>query len=193
MPSTQALGALLLCLAGFAFGLAFDLYRVLRRLSNPGRMLTIICDLLFWLVYAVWIFALLLRTNAGEVRYHVFLSIATGAWLYFWLFSRRLVRAWHTIIYRLMRAASRIADWLSRVLDACLLVILWPYRVIVNWVLRPLWRIVSFLLTPALLLFGWLDRQSRKIWRWLTRPLVRWGENIRRAMARILTPPTKES
>src|SRR5690554_4224123 len=109
MPSTQALGALLLASAGFVFGLALDFYQVLRRLSNPGRLMTIACDLLFWLVYFVWIFVLLLRISGGEVRYHVFLSLAVGAGLYFWLFSRRLASAWHTLLYRLMWTLDKVA------------------------------------------------------------------------------------
>ncbi len=193
MPLTQALSAVLLCLAGFAFGLAFDLYRVLRRLSNPGRIMTVVCDLLFWLVYAIWIFVLLLRTNAGEVRYHVFVSIVAGASFYFWLFSKRLASAWYIIIYRLMRAVNRVADWLSRALDVGLKVVLWPYRMLVRWLVRPLWRVVTFLLSPVLLLLGWIARQVHTFGGWLTRPLRRWSDRARRALARILTPPTKES
>lgn len=193
MPLTQALSAFLLCLAGFAFGLAFDLYRVLRRLSNPGRIMTAVCDLLFWLVYAIWIFVLLLRTNAGEVRYHVFVSLAVGASFYFWLFSRRLAKAWYTIIYRLMRAADRTANWLNRALDVCLKVVLWPYRMLVHWLVRPLWRVATFLLSPVLLLLGWIGSQVHTLGAWLTRPLRRWTNRARRAVARILTPPTKES
>lgn len=193
MPLTQALGALLLASAGFAFGLALDLYRVLRRLSNPGRLLTAICDLLFWLAYAVWIFVLLQRISAGEVRYHVFLSIAAGVSIYFWLFSHRLGRAWYTLIYRLMRAANRIADWLSRALDAVLAIALWPYRTAMHYLIRPIWRMACFLFRPLSLLLKWLQQQLARLLRWLTSPLRRLFSRLRCAIAKILTPPTKES
>lgn len=193
MVATQALGALLLALAGFAFGLALDLYRVLRRLGRPGRILTVVCDLLFWLAYASWIYILLLRTNAGEVRYHVFLCLAAGAGSYFWLFSRYLANAWYTVIYRLMRAANRIADWLSRAVDACLLVLLWPYRVLVRYLLGPLWRLGCWLLSPLLWLQAALLGQVRKAARWLFFPVVALARRLQTALAKLFQPPAKDS
>lgn len=193
MPSTQALGALLFLISGFAFGLAFDLYRVVRRLSDPGRWLTITCDFLFWLVYTVWIFALLQRVNAGEVRFYVFLCIGAGAALYFWLLSRHMARAWYIVLYRLVRAISWVANLINRALEACVRVVLWPYHLVERSLVSPILRILRVLLNPFFVLENWLEHLLLGWWTWLTRPFRRLISRFRRAIAEFFTPPKKES
>ncbi len=192
MPSSQALGALLLASAGFIFGLALDFYQVLRRLSNPGRLITIACDLFFWLAYSVWIFVLLLKISGGEVRYHVFLSIASGAGIYFWLFSRRLAPAWHTLLYRLMWTLNKIADGISRALDICLVILLWPYRMVMRFLFRPLWSLLSFLLSPLCKLLKFLSARLLAARRRVTRPVRRHLGIWRRRLVEWLASSNKD-
>lgn len=193
MPSAQALGALLLLVSGFAFGLAFDLYRVVRRLSNPGRWLTVACDFLFWLVYTVWIFVLLQKVNAGEVRLYVFLSIGAGAALYFWLLSRQMARAWYAVLYRLIRTVNWVIGIINRVLEICVRVVLWPYHLAERYLLRPIWLILRWLLNPLFVLANWLAHLLLGWWIWLTRPWHRLISRLRRAITEFFAPPTKES
>lgn len=193
MPAAQAVSALALSVSGFILGMAFDLYRVLRRLSSPGKWLTIACDSLFWLVYTVWTFVLLLRVNAGEVRFYVFLSIALGFGVYFWLFSRQMISGWYAVLYRLVLAGQWLFGWLNRLIDLVVRIVLWPYRVAERLILRPVYTILCWLFRPLRWLHGWLSRVVAGWWLRLTAPLRRPLRRLRQLLAELIAPPTKSS
>src|SRR5690606_2733425 len=44
-------------------------------------------DLAYWIVSAVLVFRMLYVSNSGEVRAYVFIGLAIGALLYYWLLS----------------------------------------------------------------------------------------------------------
>lgn len=189
MLTTQLLSALVLLLLGFAFGLIFDLYRVLRVLSKPGRFVTAICDLLFWVAYTVWVFATLIRFNSGEVRYYVFLSLGLGATVYFIWFSRSMVRGWYTLLCALAAGLAWLTEIINRVLDVVIAIIVWPYRILNNYLVVPCYRIIKFLLTPAILSFRFVGRVIRRFAAFLIRPLHILWSRLRRYLASLLEIP----
>lgn len=192
MANAQAFSALMLFCAGFVLGLVWDFYRVLRRLSNPGRLQTAACDLLFWLVYTVWVAVLLQRTTAGEVRFYVFLSIACGVWSYFHYCSRRFASAWYLLIYHVMNALHRLANLVGSVFTLVGRVLLWPYRLITNLLLRPIWWLLALLLTPVSWLFRSLSRFFNRATHWLFHPFRVQLGRLRRCLANSLISPPKE-
>lgn len=153
MSLAQPLSAFIFTFLGFCFGVFFDLYRVLRRFSTSGRLLTAATDLLFWFTYTVWVYIVLLRVNAGEVRVFLLICLALGAAIYFMWLSRSLVRAWLLVLERI---AAMIA-WLNRVVDAAVRIISWPYRILYRYFLLPLSNLLHWLLQPIIRLFNALN------------------------------------
>ncbi len=74
-------------LLGSAVGLAYDLYRGLRRAAIRGRGATVVGDLLFWSLATWFVFRGLVFGNGGELRMYVFAGTAAGLYLYFQLAS----------------------------------------------------------------------------------------------------------
>ncbi|MGI5839240.1 MAG: spore cortex biosynthesis protein YabQ [bacterium] len=109
--------------AGATVGILFDVYRIIRGLTGPGRLFTCLGDLLFWAVAASIVFAFLIYGNWGEVRLYVFIGLAAGAGIYFRLFSRPLLR--------LLIGLTRLLRFIIRKTTCFfLVVILLPYRVV---------------------------------------------------------------
>lgn len=154
MTVAQPLSAFIFVFLGFCFGVFFDLYRVLRRLSTPGQLLTATTDLLFWITYTVWVYIALLRLNSGEVRVFLLFSLAVGAAAYFLWFSRSLRRAWYFVLCRVISFVIRVNGMINTLLDTALRIIIWPYRVLHTYLLLPLGLVFCWLLTPLCCLLG---------------------------------------
>lgn len=75
-------------LLGAAVGLAYDVYRGLRRVAGRKRAATFAGDLLFWVAATILVFRGLIFGNGGELRSYVFVGAAVGLYLYFELASQ---------------------------------------------------------------------------------------------------------
>ncbi len=189
MPVAQSLSALIFVFLGFCFGFFLDLYRVIRRLSAPGPLLTAITDLLFWVTYTIWVYIALLKLNSGEVRFYLLLSIAIGAGCYYYWFSRRLMQAWYYVLFRLVTVAERIVETINVVIETSMRMILWPYRVLETYLLRPIFIVLAWLLSPLLALFNYVNGLRKKATQGAAnrgKALVR---SMRQALAKLLAPP----
>jgi spore cortex biosynthesis protein YabQ len=85
-------------IAGLAVGIMFDIYKTLRGFDNPGKLLTIISDLLFWILAAILIFIFFLYSNHGYLRYNSFIGLIIGLYVYFRFISKPITKAlrWST-------------------------------------------------------------------------------------------------
>ncbi len=83
---------LCLALTGIALSFLFDCYRLLRGTTSPRGMITAVTDLLFWLIATIVVFAVLLKSNWGEMRLYVFISLIGGVLVYYQLLSRRAMK-----------------------------------------------------------------------------------------------------
>lgn len=75
----------LMLLTGMALGLIFDIYRVLRGLIRLRGLVGDVGDLLVWLLVAPLILVGVLLASWGELRAYIFIGLALGAGLYFFL------------------------------------------------------------------------------------------------------------
>lgn len=185
MPVAQSLSAFIFTFLGFCFGVFFDLYRALRHLSTPGRLLTATTDLLFWFTYTTWVYIVLLRVNLGEVRAFLLFSLALGAALYFLLFSHTLMRAWNLLFQRAIYLITRLNVAVNNLMERLWRVLLWPYRIFHAYFLRPLLALVELLLRPFAYLLASLNAALGSLLRKLCAPL----KTIGRSVARFLFPP----
>ena len=85
--SGQMIEAALALLIGIAGGFYYDVLRAVRRSSGNG-VVTILLDLMFWLVLGAALFIFGLTLGGGRQRVFVVIFAFLGGWLYFLTLSR---------------------------------------------------------------------------------------------------------
>lgn len=88
---------------GFFMGIMFDIYRIIRGFDTPGKLITIISDLLFWILTGIIIFMFFLYTNNAYLRYSTFIGLGLGLYIYFVIISRVFLNALKWIVYYLIK------------------------------------------------------------------------------------------
>lgn len=101
--SAQSQGFLYACVLGFALGLFFDVFRVLRVFLRCERRPVFFQDLLCFSVAAVATFLLALGVNYGEVRFFLLAGEGIGVCVYFLTVGEITVRL-AGLIFRAVRA-----------------------------------------------------------------------------------------
>lgn len=69
-------------LCGVACGILYDMFRILRRIFNPGTGVILALDIIFWILCAVITFGMLFYVNYGRIRWYEWLGLAIGAGAY---------------------------------------------------------------------------------------------------------------
>ncbi|AEI46077.1 spore cortex biosynthesis protein YabQ [Paenibacillus mucilaginosus] len=164
--SVQFLTMGMMYAGGLALGGLYDLYRVLSGQLKVPSWLRAALDLLYWFIGTLVVFALLYRSNWGEVRPFIFLGLAIGILFYFLVFSRPVIR----VIVFTIRAVVTAARIGRRMID---LFIIRPAIGLYRLVLI----ILGFLLATAIFIYKIVLQLLYPAWRlllWLFRPLGRW-------------------
>lgn len=160
---TQELMLLIaLTAAGAGIGFFFDCYRLLRRHTKPGYLLTQLTDLLFWIVSAGLVFYVFLTLTGGEVRFFSILLIPTGMAIYLKLASPfvREPLGWG------FQQMVRLFRFLLRVLVFCWHTVLFPFRFAVG--------MVSYTLQFTCGVLRLIFLPVRYAWRCLRRRFLEW-------------------
>lgn len=110
--SNQAYIFLATVYVGLLLGLLYDIYRAFRMITKPGRLLLAVFDLLFWILAALFSFAMLFKINGGEIRLYAFIGLALGWGIYS------------------LTVGSIVVRFLVKVYEIISNVILWPIRMI---------------------------------------------------------------
>lgn len=157
-------------LSGLGMGAVFDGYRVVsNELRFPKWWLPAL-DVLYWIASAVVVFRMLYASNNGEVRAYVFLGLAIGVILHYWLFSKAVV----AIVKWIIGAVKACVTFLLRLFDATIVKpILLLYKLVQimlgfgTAITIFLLKVVVQLARPIWILLIWM---TKPIWR----PLGRW-------------------
>lgn len=121
--------------AGFAIGFIYDLYRVVRRITKPGRIITALMDLLFWLVIGVLSFLVIFYVNDGDVRVYTIAGFAIGWALYALALSPVVMK----VLIFVYTAIAKAISWIIGI-------ILWPFRMLIKGIGYPVrWLRAMFL------------------------------------------------
>lgn len=147
-------------LIGFLLGIFFDMYRVLRGVVRPRKIITHLGDLLFWLLSTGFIFLLLLFGNWGEIRLYVFIGIGLGALVYLRWFSRITIR----LLAFILKILVYIKNFIKSCLHYLIAILLFPIRLVRQIIFVP----IGFIGTAVLTGKRWLGRLAR---RWFGYPL----------------------
>ncbi len=82
------------CIAcGITIGLVFDLFRIFRRIIRTNDFITLLQDIIYWLIASVIVFAFILNFNSGELRWYEFLGVFLGAGMYLLTISSIIIEA----------------------------------------------------------------------------------------------------
>lgn len=111
-------------ISGIITGILFDIYRVIRGLELPNKILGFIEDLLFWILTAIVIFIFLLYSNSAIMGIYVYLFITFGVYVYIRLLSKKLIY----IEFRLLTFFTRITRIIFNL-------IIYPLRILFNYFL----------------------------------------------------------
>jgi spore cortex biosynthesis protein YabQ len=157
-------------LSGLGMGAVFDGYRVVSSELRLPKWWLPALDVLYWIASAVVVFRMLYASNNGEVRAYVFLGLAIGVILHYWLLSKAVV----VIVKWIIRAVKACIAFVLRLIDVIIVKpILLLYKlakVILGFgtaLTIFLLKIVVQLVRPIWLLLAWM---TKPIWR----PLGRW-------------------
>lgn len=169
--TAQWLTVVMMLLSGLGMGAVFDGYRVVSHELRFPRWWLPVLDIVYWMAAAVVVFRVLYASNNGEVRAYVFLGLAIGVILYYWLISRTviLLSKW------LIGAVRSLIAFLIKLVDFLLIKpILALYRLVIvllgfgSALTIFLLKIVIQLVRPLGLLLRWmLGPVIRPLSRWL--------------------------
>lgn len=90
-------------LAGVLTGVLFDIYRIIRGMESPSKVLTFIEDILFWIFASISVFAFLLYTGHVYVGIYLYLYIAFGLYMYMRFISIYFLRVQYKIVNSLLK------------------------------------------------------------------------------------------
>lgn len=89
-------------IAGFIIGVFFDIYRIIRG-KERIRIISILQDVLFWILCSIIVFVFLLKFNYGFLNLYVYVFILLGMGVYFIFLSKKLLRVEYLLIKRLFK------------------------------------------------------------------------------------------
>lgn len=113
MVINQAYIFLIFILNGFAIGLIFDFFRILRKSFKTNDIITYIEDILFWIITGLIILYTTFIFNNGEIRLFMFLAIFIGVFIYILLFSNIIIKVNVKIIKTIKNILSKIINIIS--------------------------------------------------------------------------------
>lgn len=112
--------------AGIASGLLFDLYRSVNYYTRPSKTFLYFMDLLFWLITASVVFAILLRADFAQLRIYTFGGIGIGIFIYFKLFSEYILKLYRWFIYVIVKTIRII-----------IILLILPFKIVYNLMWYP--------------------------------------------------------
>lgn len=79
-------------ISGIFTGIFFDIYRVIRGIKVPNKIITFISDLLFWILAGFIIYIFLHVVGAPFISVYAYLCIALGFEIYYKMASKHFIR-----------------------------------------------------------------------------------------------------
>lgn len=118
----QAMLAFMSIIAGIITGVFFDLYRLIRGIQNPNRVVTFIEDILFWIFTALIVFIFLSVNDYAFISAYVYLCISAGLGFYLLFFSKIFISISH-----------KIFNITGKVLRVTVNIVCLPFELLINY------------------------------------------------------------
>ena len=102
------------CIAcGITIGIVFDLFRIIRRIIPTNDFITLIEDIIYWLIASVIVFAFILNFNSGELRWYEFLGVLLGVGMYLLTISSLIIELSIFVLQFIFKVFSLIVKIIS--------------------------------------------------------------------------------
>lgn len=134
MSLQQAYLFYIFLLTGLLIGIIFDFFRILRKSFNHSNFITIIQDLIFFIITSILVIFVLFKYNNGVVRSYVIIGIFCGLLIYFGLFSKIFVKI-----------NVKIIEFIKSVFSFLLKIVLYPFKLIHILLKKTLLKPISFI------------------------------------------------
>jgi len=83
----------------------YDIFRVRRKAIKSGNLIVYFEDFIYWIIVALVLFAVVYRSNEGEIRGYLILGVIIGIILYAFLLSRIVMKVFLFLIRVVYKAA----------------------------------------------------------------------------------------
>lgn len=103
-------------LEGVGLVLVYDIFRIIRRVIKHGNIWIGMEDIFYWLFCTVSVFLMLYRENDGMMRAFSFLGIMFGIAIYYFLFSRFVIKIGVLVLTPFSKIGKKILFFFRKVL-----------------------------------------------------------------------------
>ena len=79
-------------MSGLLIGLLFDSFRIQRKAMKVHDIVTYLQDILFWIITAIIVILTVIKFTDGEIRSYMVIGLALGVIIYFYIFSKHIIR-----------------------------------------------------------------------------------------------------
>lgn len=120
---------------GAIIALIYDLFRIKRKTVKTGIVAIYFEDLIYWIIVAVIMFAVIYHSNEGEIRGFIFIGTILGVTLYALLFSKIITKL---VIF--------IIKLIFQILKKLWKIVIFPFKLIfkiLSYPAKPLVRIAQ--------------------------------------------------
>ncbi len=126
---------LIFTLDGFAIGLIFDFFRILRKIFKTKDLVTYIEDILFWIFAGLIILYTTFIFNDGQIRLFMFLAIFIGITLYMYIFSSFIIKI-----------NVKLLTIIKNLISKTITIILIPFKYLYNIFRKTIFKPISFVI-----------------------------------------------
>lgn len=119
---------------GMLIALIYDGFRIKRKAVKTRSIVIHIEDMIFWLIVAVVMFAVIYYSNEGELRGYIFIGTIIGVILYSLLFSKLVVQSSMFVIRFIVRVVKTICK-----------IIVYPFRLLFRILAYPICGLINIL------------------------------------------------
>jgi len=106
--SNQAYVFLNCVLGGMIVAFIYDIFRVRRKTIKSSNLIVYFEDFIYWIIVALVLFAIIYRSNEGELRGYVMLGVAIGIILYALILSRIVMAVFLFVIRTIYKIAVTV-------------------------------------------------------------------------------------
>lgn len=144
--SVQLYTILSMVAMGGWLGAALDTYKRLVSRKKPYRLLTLLNDVLFWVVQSLIVFYVLLIVNQGIIRFYIFLALLCGYSAY----QSLIKSAYLMVLERLIYMIIGIYKFFIRMIN---LIIVKPIKLLLQFLIATVLFIVGLVSQLVIVLF----------------------------------------
>ena len=134
MNQNQAHLFYIFLLTGVLIGILFDLFRILRRCFKCSNFITIIQDMLFFILMSILVLFVLFKFNNGIVRSYVLVGILVGLLAYFFIFSKIFIKI-----------NIEIIEFTKNMFMIFVNIFIYPFKLLNNLLKKTLFKPISFI------------------------------------------------